>query len=139
MAPLAMARDQKMPKALELLAQFVPTDVMTKAHELARRIEVEEYVRNYIARRAPLVLVSSLGAMALSFFVVVKTLNVVRLLLVAFAQWSPMPTTILVFGAALWVASVTALVSLLLWRLQKAAMREHEQEIAIKGSGSGAN
>lgn len=108
-------------RALDLLGEFVPRAVLSRARFLAEEIERDEYVRAYIAKRVYLIVVTLLGTVSIGLLAVSGLTQLVRLLGI-----DPMEHRIIVgllIGAVMFLV-VFAPALFLVWRLEKKALQE---------------
>lgn len=117
-----MATDRQATKAMELLAQLAPAEVLKKARDLAREIVRDDYVRDYMARWALVVVITGIAAAAFSSLLVAAAAVLVSPLVHSYAPWLGwlMP----VLAVALWIGgSLLPMLPLLRW-LRRRALRQ---------------
>lgn len=113
-------------KALSLLAQFAPREVLERARDLARQFERDEYVTNYIARRSLFVAVAAI-AVALTFFLATVFLLTKWPVAVALlAGWEKV--AVLTLGGLFWAGGTITVMYFILSSLQRAALAERVKE-----------
>ena len=110
-----MSRDQE--RALRLLAQFAPEEVLARARSLALQMEQDERVRAYLARRAVPIVVAAVAAMAVA--------GALAYALIVWAQpaaaWR---WPVLLAAGLLWLAVSLGLMFAVLSAMQRAALKE---------------
>lgn len=110
-----MSRQEE--RALGLLAQLAPAEVLARARALARQLEENERVRAYLARRAALIVAAAVAAM---LFAGVLAYQLLAWLQPAGAA-TPWP---LLLAGLLWLAVSLGLMAWLLSAMQRAALKE---------------
>jgi hypothetical protein len=121
-----MAIDHPSPKALELLTQFAPQDVLERARDLARQIEQDEYVKNYIARRGFSVAVAAILVTLVFCLVTGVLLTRLPITISSLAGWQRIAA--LGFGAIFCTGgTVTSMYFILSW-LRRGALAERAQK-----------
>ncbi|MDP1982038.1 MAG: hypothetical protein Q8K23_05815 [Sulfuritalea sp.] len=109
-------------KALELLSQFVPRDVLERAMELARQIQRDEYIRNYLERRSLIIGLVAVGATGGGFFLVFFLFDQVLLKFAPFAPWQRL--ALMLSAVVLWLGGVVVVMYWLFSRLQRGALAQ---------------
>jgi len=119
-----MATEQQRRAALGLLGELVPAGILGRARALARQIEQDEYVRDYLAKNAIAIIALGLIAMLVSTAVIGSLLDYLFRELGPVASWIKIP--IAGFGIALWFAGILMPLYFLLLRMQRDALRARE-------------
>lgn len=113
-------------RALELLAHLVPKEVIERVRNLARQIEREDYVKDYMASKGLIIAVAGVGVASACVLLAVVLL---KFLFRNFAPLSPwLKFALLLFGFAACIGITLALMYLLLSFLQRAALAKRTQE-----------
>lgn len=107
-------------RALERLAEWVPAEVLLRARDLAHRIEQDDYIRDYVARRGAIV-----AAVGMASTVCLGLAAMMLIAQLAPYLW-PLPLwmyvgTVLVALAA-WVAGTLLVMVRLLSAMERAAL-----------------
>jgi len=113
-------RDTPTGRALALLAELAPGEVLAKAKALAVQIEREERVRSYMAGRPVLLVASGLAALSLASAIVYGLLTYLLPLAVSALPGLRLP--LLLLAALLWLAIIVGLMFPVLSFLQRAAL-----------------
>lgn len=122
-----MTPSRKPSRAIEFLVRLAPPDVLKQAHDLAQEMARDDYVRDYLARRAFLVVGAGLAALGVATYLIGGVLPFVLPSVLAIAPWSKL--IVLALVAALWIGVVVILMMpLLRWLLRRAQRRWETQE-----------
>ena len=128
-----MIDHQQPTKALALLAHLVPREVLDKARVLAREIEREDYIKDFIAKRGILVATAGAVVTLLTFFLTIGALGRFLKLFPSMAPWVALIAVL--FGLLLWLCVIIGFMYFFLSSLRNKAIEKHAQEESRKQQG----